>query len=101
MTLNDYFKRDEERGLWSMESLTLMYMLFTTILIGFYWEGLAAPMDMLLTRLWMLVAMAAVYGFYRWYPCRALRILRVIPPLLALIHLSEPAGLRRRAWGGV
>ncbi|MDE5550087.1 MAG: phosphatase PAP2 family protein [Bacteroidaceae bacterium] len=85
MTLNDYFKRDEERGLWSMESLTLMYMLFTTILIGFYWEGLAAPMDMLLTRLWMLVAMAAVYGFYRWYPCRALRILRVIPPLLGLI----------------
>lgn len=85
MKLNDYFKRDKERGLWSMESLTLMYMLFTTILIGFYWEGLTAPMDMLLTRLWMLVAMAAVYGLYRWYPCRALRILRVIPPLLGLI----------------
>lgn len=85
MKLNDYFKRDEEKGLWSMESLTLMYMLFTAILIGIYWEWLAAPMDMLLTRLWMLVAMAAVYGFYRWYPCRALRILRVIPTLLGLI----------------
>ena len=85
MALKEYFKKDYEKGLWSMEGLTLIYMAFTTILIGIYWKGLAAPVDMLMTRLWMLVAMGAMYGIYRWYPCRALRIIRVVPPLLGLI----------------
>ncbi len=30
---NKYFKKNYEKGLWSMESITLIYMLFTTILI--------------------------------------------------------------------
>ncbi|MBR1666702.1 MAG: phosphatase PAP2 family protein [Bacteroidaceae bacterium] len=85
MKLQDYFKRNYEKGLWSMESITLIYMAFTTLLIGIYWNGLADPMGMIFTRLVMLVAMAAVYGLYRLYPCRALRVLRVFPTLLGLI----------------
>lgn len=85
MTLQDYFRKNNEKGLWSMETLTLAYMLFTTCLIGIYWPGLADPVGMIATRLIMLLAMAAAYGIYRWYPCRALRILRVFPPLLGLI----------------
>ena len=84
MTFKEYFKKDYEKGLWSMESITLIYMLFTTILLGIYWKGIADPMSMIVTRLIMLLAMGFMYGIYRWYPCRALRILRVFPPLLGL-----------------
>ena len=84
MTFKEYFKKDYEKGRWSMESITLIYMLFTTILLGIYWKGIADPMSMIVTRLIMLAAMGAMYGIYRWYPCRALRILRVFPPLLGL-----------------
>ena len=65
MKLQDYFKKDYEKGLWSMESITLIYMVFTSVLIGFYWNKLADPMGMVVTRLIMLAAMGAVYGIYR------------------------------------
>lgn len=84
MTFKEYFKKDYEKGLWSMESITLIYMLFTTILLGIYWKGIADPMSMIVTRLIMLAAMGFMYGIYHWHPCRALRILRVFPPLLGL-----------------
>ena len=47
--MKDYFKKDYEKGLWSMESITLIYMLFTTLLIAYYWNGLADPTGMLVT----------------------------------------------------
>ena len=85
MTLKDYFKKDYEPGLCSMEYVTLVYMLFTTILIGIYWQKLPDPTGMIVTRLLMLAAIGALYGLYRWYPCRALHILRIVPPMLGLI----------------
>lgn len=85
MILKEYFKKDEEKGLCSMEILTLIYMLFTTVLIGIYWNKLADPTGMIVTRICMLAAIGALYGLYRWYPCRALRILRIAPPMLGLI----------------
>ena len=85
MKLKDYFKKQYEKGLWSMETITLTYMLFTTILIGIHWQGLADPQGMVLTRVLMLALMGVMYGAYRLYPCRALRIARVIPLLLGLI----------------
>ena len=85
MILKEYFKKDEEKGLCSMEILTLIYMLFTTVLIGIYWNKLADPTGMIITRVCMLAAIGALYGLYRWYPCRALRILRIAPPMLGLI----------------
>lgn len=85
MTLKDYFKRNEEKGLWSMEKITLIYMLFTSLLIAIHWNGLKDPMGMVNTRIIMLAVMAAMYGIYRFHPCRALRIARVFPILLGLI----------------
>ena len=35
--MKDYFKKDYEKGLWSMESIRLIYMLFTTVRIACYW----------------------------------------------------------------
>lgn len=67
-----------------MESITLIYMLFTTVLIGIYWKGLADPIGMLVTRGVMLMAMGGVYALYRGHPCRALRILRIVLPMLGL-----------------
>ncbi|MBR2630259.1 MAG: phosphatase PAP2 family protein [Bacteroidaceae bacterium] len=85
MTLKEYFRRDEEKGLWSMEIITLIYMLFTSILIAIHRNGLNDPMGMVNTRIIMLAVMAAMFGIYRFYPCRALRIARVFPVLLGLI----------------
>lgn len=85
MMIKDYFKREYEPGLWSMETLTLLYILFTAVLVGVYWPTLVDPWGMVVTRVVMLLAMACVYGVYRLFPCRALRILRVFPPLLGLI----------------
>lgn len=85
MTLKEYIKRDRENGLWSVEVLTLIYMLFTTVLVLIHWKGLTDPMGMINTRVMMLVAMSVTYTIYNLYPCRALRILRFFPPLLGLI----------------
>ncbi len=60
-------------------------MLFTTVLTCIYWNGITDPMGMITTRLGMLALMAAMYGIYRAYPCRILRIARVVPTLLGLI----------------
>ena len=68
-----------------MEALTVLYILFTTILILIHWQGLADPLSMATTRAIMLGALGTCYGLYRIYPCRALRLLRVFPPLLGLI----------------
>lgn len=81
----NYFKKDYEPGLWSVEIITLVYMLFTTVLTCVYWNGIADPMSMIITRVEMLALMAAMYGIYRWHPCRALRMARVVPTLLGLI----------------
>ncbi|MBQ0022866.1 MAG: phosphatase PAP2 family protein [Prevotellaceae bacterium] len=83
--IKDYFKKDYEPGLWSVEIITLIYMLFTTVLTIIYWNGIEDPMSMIITRVFMLAAMSAVYGIYYFHPCRALRIVRVIPTLLGLI----------------
>lgn len=82
---NVFFIKQYEPGLWSVEIITLIYMLFTTVLICIHWSGITDPMSMIVTRLGMLALMVAVYAIYRWYPCRALRIARVVPTLLGLI----------------
>jgi len=78
-------ERHYEPGLWSMEALTLIYMLITTAMTLIYWHGLDNPTAMILTRAAMLAIMSAMYGLYRLYPCRALRILRVVPVMLGLV----------------
>lgn len=85
MTIKDYLKRDYEPGFWSVEIITLVYMFFTAVLTCVYWNGIENPVGMMETRAIMLVVMAVVYGVYRLYPCRALRIARVMPTLLGLI----------------
>lgn len=81
----NYFKKDYEPTLWSVEILTLLYILYTTVLTVVYWCSLTDPVSMLGTRALMLALMAATYAIYRWHPCRALRIVRVLPTFLGLI----------------
>ena len=57
MTIKNYFKREMNFDFWSMESLTLIYIVFTSLLIAFYWKDLDAPLDMVLTRCIMLLVM--------------------------------------------
>lgn len=85
MAIKDYFCRNRENGLWSVEILTVIYMIFTTLLIFIHWDGLANPTSMLITRGVVFGIMAILLLIYRLYPCRALRILRFLPSLLCLI----------------
>lgn len=62
MTLKDYTKKRYEKGIWSMEILTIIYILFTTVLILFHWQGLSNPTSMIITRVVMLGVIGACYG---------------------------------------
>lgn len=85
MKVKDYFRKEYETGLWSMEWITLIYMLFTSVLLAIHWNGIEDPMSMVYTRLIMFGAMLGAYIIYIVYPCRATRLLRNVPVMLGLI----------------
>ncbi|MCR5312813.1 MAG: phosphatase PAP2 family protein [Bacteroidaceae bacterium] len=85
MTLKDYFKKNLESGLWSIEIITFIYMIYTTILTFAYWPDLNDPWGLIKTRLTVIATFALSYAIYRAYPCRAIRVIRVIAMLLFLI----------------
>lgn len=69
-----------------MEAVTFGYIILTTILLAILGGRMTDPWAMLLWRGEMLAAFAVCYGLYRWYPCRALYILRMLPTTFALIN---------------
>ncbi|MBQ7157205.1 MAG: phosphatase PAP2 family protein [Bacteroidaceae bacterium] len=85
MNIKDYFKKEFEPGLWSIEMLTIIYIIYTSILTLFYWHSLQSPYDLVWTRLAAIGTLGVALLIYRAYPCRAIRIIRVILMVLFLI----------------
>lgn len=83
--MKSMFKRYEEKGLLSVEAITLIYMLFTTVLTLIHWDGLVNPVGMLLTRGAILLFMVVANWIYRIRPCKPLIWLRALPLLFCLI----------------
>ncbi len=83
--IDDYFKRNHEPGLWSIEILTILYMLYTTVLLIFYWDDMNNRSEMVITRLTVAAVIMAMKMIYDRFPMRVLRLLRVALMMLFLI----------------
>ena len=74
--LSKYFTRKKEHGLVSFETVTLVYMLITAVIIAVKWGGFTHPASMLMVRGVVLAGIGLMLLIYRLYPCRALILLR-------------------------
>ena len=76
-------------NLLSVEIITLVYILFTTVLTLIHWNGLANPVGMMLTRVGVVAFIAVANWIYRMRPCQPLIWLRALP-LLGLLAIWYP-----------
>ena len=83
--LQDLLKKQYEPGLLSLEWITVLYVIYTTILVLFYWNGLNDPASMLGIRAGVLVGFGIIYALYKCFPYRFFRVARIVPPMLLLI----------------
>lgn len=84
MTLKDLLKPEIHHG-WTMpELITVCYIAFTSVLMLIYWGNFLDVAQLIANRTGMLAGMGALYGIYRWLPCRLTWLLRSIIPLLGL-----------------
>ena len=83
--IKELLKKQYEPGLISLELITILYIIYTTILILFYWNGLNNPAAMLGIRAGVLVGFGIIYALYKRFPYRLFRVARIIPPMLLLI----------------
>ena len=77
----------EERGrraLLSVEWATLVYTLFTCVLILLFWQRMGQPMQLLEGRALVLGGMALLWLFYWLRPNKYLMLLRYVFPLSLL-----------------
>ena len=82
--MKNFFKEEIQKGLSSCELLTLIYIAFTTVLIGVFWQEMDNAATLLETRAAVLGTMVVLYALHCWKPCRALWLVRSIWLLLAL-----------------
>jgi membrane-associated phospholipid phosphatase len=70
------FKREKENGLVSFETVTLVYIIITTVMIAVEWGSISNPLSMLMVRGIVVAAIGVMLFVYRLYPCRILILLR-------------------------
>lgn len=74
-----------EKGLQSMEAITLVYILVTGVALALLWSQLRDAQSMLLLRLGVVVGMAALIGLYHLWPARLMWLLRMTFCMVLLI----------------
>lgn len=114
MALDIFRKIEAPKGLFAVEKATVVYALFTTLVIICSWGEMADPGRLLWGRLQILGATVILMLLYRLYPCKLTTYLRVIIQLSFLIywypdtfelnrHLTNQdhifAGLEQRLFG--
>lgn len=67
-----------------VEACTLLYTLFTSVLILLFWQRMNAPQQLLEGRAFVLVVTAVLWGFSRLRPNKYILLLRYIFPLTLL-----------------
>ena len=73
-----------QRGLLAVEWMAMGYLLLTLLLMAVLWSRLPNTADMLWLRGRYVVATLALWGFYRWRPCRLLMLARILIQMLFL-----------------
>ena len=85
MALNNLLAQQERHKGWVVtEKITLLYALFTTLLTLFFWNNLNHPVQLLLTRAFIIGGIVVTNLFYRKAPSRATLFLRQFYPLTLL-----------------
>ena len=72
------------KGLKAFEWAMLAYVVFTLVLMALRWDTLVNPMPMLWLRGGAVALMLALWGVYRWRPCRLTMLLRVVAQMVLL-----------------
>lgn len=86
MAIRDYFiKNTKEKGLWSVEIVTLIYILFTFILMCIYGSKMEHFSNMLITRAACIGTIILFYYVWKTYPCRFTRMVRVFTTQIYLV----------------
>lgn len=86
MALDLLRKIDAPRGLLAVEKATMVYSLFTTLLIVCSWAEMSDPLALLRGRLEILLATLGLMFLYRLHPCRLTTYLRVVIQLCFLTY---------------
>ena len=75
----DLFKIEKKplKGLMAIEWAAAAYMLFTFVLIMFFYTKMTAPEAMIYGRLRIIAMTAALWLVYRIFPCKFTRLARV------------------------
>lgn len=84
MDLNLFEIRPRIKRLLGIEKTTLIYAALTTVLLLVFWQDFAAPVELLLSRLFVVAGMGLTILLYRCYPSHATRFLRNLYPLTLL-----------------
>jgi len=72
------------KGLLAVEWVAMGYLAFTLLLMAMWWNGLPNGEQMLWQRGQFVVATLAMWGIYRWHPCRLAMFGRVLVQMLFL-----------------
>lgn len=84
--MGKFFQRESENGLMSVEIVTLIYMVVTTVMLCVWWNGINQPQDMLMWRVGVLVYIVLANFIYHFRPCRATILLRIAPLFFCLVQ---------------
>lgn len=88
MSIKDYFKVNKsDKGLLSVEIVMIIYMVFTGLLTLFYGHKLEHFDSLLIKRAIVLGSIFIGYRIWKYYPCRALVVIRYTAVMLCLIFL--------------
>jgi len=86
MDIRKHFTREKHRGFTACEILTLIYIVITTIMTAIWWNRIPDPIQLIHTRIWILIFMVALYVISRIIPCRATWMLRSMALLILLAY---------------
>ena len=83
----DWFKRVEDsKGLFAVESISLIYNAITTLLIVCLYSQMDHPGRMLLERVGIVAITFALIWVYRKYPCRLSAFVRMVVQMSFLAY---------------
>lgn len=86
MAIKDYFKKDlEVKGFTIVDYITIVYMIFTSVLLCYWGPSMEHFNELVFTRIGVTATIALLYGL-RWvYPNRLTKLLSTVVIMLGLV----------------
>ena len=99
MALNLFKRVDSVKGLFAVESISLIYNALTTIMVLILWPRMDHPGTMLLERAGIVVITFALIYLYHKYPCKLSAFIRMAVQMAFLAYwypMSKPCVICNR-----